>query len=215
MARKSPPKRKYDSSRRKEQARQTRLQVAEAARGLFLERGYAGATIEAIAQQAAVAQETVYAIFGNKRNILIFLLDISVGGDDQPIALLDRQGPQAVMRNPDQRKQLSMFATDITKILERAAPVVEIMRSAAKSEPEIARLLKRMLDERAKNMIRFVKSVAANGPLRNDMNEDHAGEIAWAITSPELFQLLTVERNWTREKYIQWLTETLTRLFLP
>ncbi len=180
-----------------------------------MERGYAGATIEAIASEAGVSQETVYAIFKNKRNILSFLLDISVGGDDQPVPLLNRPEPQAVMRDTDQHKQLAMFAQGITEILERATPVFEIMRSAAKSEPEIADLLKRMLDERLQNMIRFVKSVAANGPLRDGLDETHGGEIAWAMTSPELFQLLTVERGWTMEKYVQWLAETLTRLLLP
>ena len=90
MVVKKSPTRKYDSSRRKEQARRTRLQITEAARQLFLERGYSGATIEAIAEKAGVAKETVYAIFGSKRSILVFLLDISVGGDDQPVQLLDR-----------------------------------------------------------------------------------------------------------------------------
>jgi AcrR family transcriptional regulator len=209
------PKRKYDSSRRKEQARQTRLQVTEAAHRLFVERGYAGATIEAIAQEAGVAQETVYAIFGSKRKILSFLLDISVGGDDQPVRILDRPKPQAVLHDTNQRRQLEMFSTDITEIMSRAAPVFEIMRSAAKLEPEIAELLQNMLEERLQNMIHFVQSVAANGSLRDGLDEAQAGEIVWAMTSPELFQLLTVDRGWTKEKYAQWLADALTRQLLP
>jgi TetR/AcrR family transcriptional regulator of autoinduction and epiphytic fitness len=209
------PKRKYDSSRRKEQARQTRLQITEAAHRLFVERGYAGATIEAIAQEAGVAQETVYAIFGSKRKILSFLLDISVGGDDQPVRILDRPKPQAVLHDTNQRRQLEMFSTDITEIMSRAAPVFEIMRSAAKLEPEIAELLQNMLEERLQNMIHFVQSVAANGSLRDGLDEAQAGEIVWAMTSPELFQLLTVDRGWTKEKYAQWLADALTRQLLP
>ena len=116
-----PKKRRYDSSRRREQARQTRLQIAETARRLFLERGYSGATIEAIAEGAHVANETVYAIFKNKRNILQFLLDISLGGDDQPMRILDRPKPQAILHDSDQRRQLTDFAQDITQILDRAA----------------------------------------------------------------------------------------------
>lgn len=209
------PKRKYDSSRRKEHARQTRLQIAEAARKLFLERGYAGATIEALAREAGVAQETVYAIFGSKRKILAFLMDISVGGDDQPIKLLDRPQPQAVLHDTDQKRQLIMFSQDITEILSRAAPVFEIMRSAAKLEPEINELLQNRLKQRLQNMTHFVKSVAANGPLRDGLDEKEAAEIVWAMTSPELFQLLTVDRRWTKEKYAEWLADTLTRLLLP
>jgi len=115
MAKQIPSKRKYDSSRRKEQARQTRLQITEAARTLFVERGYAGATIEAIAEQAGVAQETVYAIFGSKRKILSFLLDISVGGDDQPVRILDRLEPQTVLHDTNPSRQVAMFAEELPR----------------------------------------------------------------------------------------------------
>lgn len=215
MPKQKPSKRKYNSSRRQAQAHETKMQIVQVSRALFMERGYAGATIEAIASQVGVSQETIYSIFKNKRNILSFLLDVSIGGDDQPIRLLDRPEPQAVMHDTEQRKQLSMFAQGITEILERASPVLEIMRSAAKTEPEIADLLKHLLDERLQNMVTFVHSVAANGPLRDGLDEANAGEIIWTITSPEVFQLLTVERGWAREKYIQWLADTLTRLLLP
>src|SRR5215204_5576040 len=134
--------RKYDSTRRQAQARETRLQIVEAARGFFLERGYAGTTIEAIAENAGVSPETIYATFKNKRKILLFLFEISVGGDDQPVRVIDRPEPQAVLHETDQQRQLTMFAIDITGILNRAAPVFEVMRSAAKTEPEIASLVK-------------------------------------------------------------------------
>lgn len=215
MTKRNPQKRKYDSSRRREQARQTRLQIAEAARRLFFERGYAGATIDAIAQEAGVAQETVYAIFKNKRNILAFLLDISVGGDDQPVRILDRPEPQAIMHDTDQKRQLARFSKDITQIVARAAPVLEVMRGASKTEPEIADLLQRMLDERLKNMTRFVRSISANGPLRDGLSESQAAEIVWGMTSPELFHLWTIDRGWSTEKYEAWLVDSLTLLLLP
>ena len=157
----------------------------------------------------------MYAIFGSKRKILAFLLDISVGGDAQPVRILDRHEPQAVLHDTDQKRQLAMFAKGITEILIRAAPVFEIMRSAAKIEPEIAELLENMLEERLQNMIRFAQSVADNGPLRVGLDETQAGEIVWAMTSPELFQLLTIDRGWTKEKYAQWLTDVFPRFLLP
>src|SRR5512140_1803417 len=111
----STTKRKYDGARRQAQARQTRLQIAKAARKLFTERGYGGATIEAIAAQAGVAKETVYAIFRNKQRLLTYLLVISVGGDDRPVRILDRPGPQAGLQDTDQRRQLMRFARDVTE----------------------------------------------------------------------------------------------------
>lgn len=215
MSTHKPPTRKYDSTRRQAQARQTRLQIAEAARGLFLERGYAGTSIEAIAEQANVAPETIYATFKNKRNVLSFLFDISIGGDDEDVRLLDRPDPQAVLNETDQHRQLTLFARDITKILHRAAPIFEILRIAAKTEPEIAELVQRLLRERMANMNMVAKKVAANGPLREGLNRTGATELMWAMTSPELYLLLSRDRGWSDEEYTRWLTDTLIRLVLP
>lgn len=215
MSTHKPPTRKYDSTRRQAQARQTRLQIAEAARVLFLERGYAGTSIEAIAEQANVAPETIYATFKNKRNVLSFLFDISIGGDDEDVRLLDRPDPQAVLNETDQHRQLTLFARDITKILHRAAPIFEILRIAAKTEPEIAELVQRLLRERMANMNMVVKKVAANGPLREGLNRTGATELMWAMTSPELYLLLSRDRGWSDEEYTRWLTDTLIRLVLP
>jgi AcrR family transcriptional regulator len=207
--------RKYDSSRRQAQARQTRLQIVEAARVLFFERGYAGTTIEAIAEKAGVAPETVYATFKNKRQVLSFLFDLSVGGDDEPVRLMDRPNPQSVLQETDQRRLLTLFASDITQILHRAAPVFEILRVAAKTEPEIERLIQRLLRERMANMTMVAKHVSDNGPLRNGLDQVRAAEVIWSMTSPELYLLFRRDRGWSDEQYVEWLTDTLIRLLLP
>jgi AcrR family transcriptional regulator len=215
MPKKILPKRKYDSTRRQAQARETKLRIAEAARPLFIERGYDGTTIDAIAERAGVAPETIYATFKNKRKILFFLFDISVGGDDQPIRVIDRPEPQAVLHDTDQHRQLAMFARGVTQILSRAAPVFEIMRGAAKTEPEIANLVERLTKERLQNMTKVAEHLAANGPLREGLNKYTAGEIIWALTSQELYLLFTRDLGWTNETYADWLTVSLSRLLLP
>jgi len=208
-------KRKYNSTRRQAQASETRLQIINAARHLFSERSYSGATIEAIAQQAGVAPETVFAVFGNKRTILANLIDVAVGGDDQPIPLLQRPGPQAVLHEQDAVRQINLFAHDISTILERVAPVFEIIRVAAKTEPDIAVLLNNILQKRLHNLTVFVTHLAAHTYLRAGISDEKAAETVWAITSPEVYNLLTVDRGWPRERYARWLGETLERLLLP
>ena len=210
-----PPKRTYNSNRRKDQANQTRRQIIEAARSLFLGRGYAGTTIEAIAGQAGVAVETVYAAFGSKRAILSQLLDISLVGDDRPVPLLEREGPQAVIRETDQRSQVALFAEDMVEIMSRVAPLFDLMRTAAKSEPEIAEMLQSILDSRLQGMLFFVRALQQNGPLRSGLTPEAAAETVWALTSGELFILLTVNRGWDKVHYRRWLSDTLTRLLLP
>jgi AcrR family transcriptional regulator len=215
MTAKTRTKRTYNSSRRKEQALQTRRQIIEAARALFIERGYAGATMDAIAQAAGVASETVYAAFGNKRAILSRLLDVSLVGDDQPIPLFKREGPQAVVREIDQHRQVELFVTDMDGIMSRVAPILDIMRVAAKSDPEIAAMFQKILADRVQGMKFFIRALMKHGPLREGLTLEAAAETVWTLTSGEVFILLNVDRAWPKEKYKHWLIDALTRLLLP
>lgn len=209
------PQRRYDSALRKEQARQTRAAILQAAQALFAERSYASTTVEAIASQAGVAVDTVYAGFGHKRSLLSALMDVRVGGDDEAIDLLDRSGPQSVRLEPNQRRQLEGFAKDVTRIVERARPVDDIMRGAAVVDSEIAALRAGIQQHRFQNLLKFVSWVTANGPLRGGMSEEEAATIVWSLTSPEMHRLLRVDRAWTMERYREWLADTLTRTLLP
>jgi hypothetical protein len=143
------------------------------------------------------------------------VFDVAIGGDDEDIRLLDRPDPQAVLNETDQQRQLTLFARDITKILHRAAPVFEILRIAAKTEPEIAELVERLLRERLVNMNMVAKAVATNGALREGLGQVKAAELIWSMTSPELYLLVTRDLRWTDEQYSQWLMDTLIRLLLP
>lgn len=208
------PKRRYHSERRKRQASATRREIVEVARRLFAERGYVGTTMEAIAHEAGVAVMTIYAAFGNKRAILGHLVDISVVGDEEPTPLLEREGPKAVRRERDQRRQIAMFAHDITEIMERVSPVFEVMRTAAPAEPAIAALLDGLLHKRLEGMRFFVDALARNGPLRGKMTRGHAAEIVWALSSPDVHRLLTVKLGWSAKRYEAWLRDMLEAALL-
>lgn len=207
-------KRGYDSALRRQQAAQTRMRILDAAERLFAERGYAASTVEAIAGAAAVAVDTVYAAFGSKRGVLQALLDVRVGGDEARIDLLERPGPKAVRRNPDQEAQLAGFATDIGAIMERVRPVDDIIRGAAAVDAEIAAFRSQTQAHRYRNMRQMASWLAANGPLRGGMSPDEAAAILWTLTSPEVHRLLRAERGWTAERYRDWLFETLSRTVL-
>lgn len=215
VAKKSPVKRRYNSSRRKEQALETRRQIVEAARQLFLVRGYTGATMDSIAQEAGVAVETVYATFRNKRAILTRLIDVSLVGDEESVPLLQREGPQAVMRETDQQRQVELFAEDIYQIMSRMTPIFEIMRTASKTDPEIADMYENMLSSRVQGLMAFVRALMKNGPLRDGVTADEAAETVWALTSADMITLLTQNRGWSADQYQRWLTDMLKRFLLP
>jgi AcrR family transcriptional regulator len=207
-------KRPYTSALRQQQASQTRMRILDAAQSLFAERGYGATTMDSIASEAGVATDTVYASFGTKAGLLHRLLDVRVGGDDAPIALLDREGPRRVRAEPTQQQQVAGFAADIAQIQERARPVDDIMRGAAAIDPEIAALRARMHGLRYDNMRQFVSWLAAKGPLRGDIGEGEAAAIVWTLAGPEVHGLLRVGRGWPVERYVAWLADTLTRTLL-
>ena len=72
--------RRYDTSRRREQARQTRDAVLHAAREQFLEHGYAATTVARIAERAGTSVETVYKAFGGKSGLVRALWDRGLAG---------------------------------------------------------------------------------------------------------------------------------------
>jgi AcrR family transcriptional regulator len=207
-------KRPYTSVLRQQQASHTRSRILDAAQRLFTERGYGATSMESIASEAGVATDTVYASFRTKAGVLHRLLDVRVGGDDEPVALLDRKGPQGVRAEPTQQRQVAGFAADVAKILERARPVDDIIRGAAAVDSEIAALRARMQGLRYDNTRQFVSWLAAKGPFRGGISEEDATAIVWTLASPEVHGLLRDGRGWPLERYVAWLGDTLARTLL-
>jgi AcrR family transcriptional regulator len=204
-------RRTYRSARRREQAEQTRARVLDAAASVFRERGYERASVAAIAATAGVAEETVYAHFRNKRTLLGELVQRAVRGAD-PRAVPDQDVPHVIAATEDRSEQLRLFAEDISARLERAAPLVAVVAAAAPGEPELAQLLRVLHAHRLRNLGGFVDDVAAHGELA--LGRKSAVDTVWALTSPELYQLLTGVHGWNRRRYAAWLRDCLSVLLL-
>ncbi|HEX5250783.1 MAG TPA: TetR family transcriptional regulator [Gaiellales bacterium] len=204
------PKRAYRSDRRREQAQETRRRMLEAAGKLLAERGYAGTTIAAVAAEAGVAAETVYAAFRNKRTLVGELVRISVRGDASASPAAAQAGARAVAAAPGQADQMRLFAADVSARLERVGPVLEAL--AAAPDRELAELRANVDRDRLAGMRTFVAALERRGPLRVDA--DAAAETVWALASPELHSLLRGRRAWPPERYSAWLGETLAAVLL-
>ena len=89
--------------KREEQAKATRAAIVHAAYRLFVADGYAVTTIQAIADEAGVAVQTVYAGFGNKRRVLDEVIEAAIVGDD-PTPVADRPEITALATEPDPRR---------------------------------------------------------------------------------------------------------------
>ncbi|MEO5839834.1 MAG: TetR/AcrR family transcriptional regulator [Acidimicrobiales bacterium] len=205
-------KRSYSSAVRQEQAAQTRARILGSAGALFESNGYARTTIAAIAERAGVAADTVYATFGNKARVLTALIDVRLAPTPGVDNVLDRPQAHAVRDELDQRQQLHAFARDIAAISERVRPVYEIMRTASAVEPEMAAIHAEMDAYRLRNMRQVATWLAARGPLRVDV--DRAGEVIWAVASPDVARLLCDVQGWTSDQYAEWLEDTLVHILL-
>jgi AcrR family transcriptional regulator len=207
-------RRPYRSPRRQEQAEATKRAIVEAATKLLMTLGYAGTTMEAIARQAGVATITVYDIFKTKPGVVEAAVHAAVLGPEAPTALLEQRSPRAVSEQRDQRRQIALFAAHMGDVMKRVAPIFDAMHSAAGTDPTMASLRRDMLARRLHGMRGFVDAVGRNGPLRNGMSPDTAAETVWALSSPDLHQLLTLQLGWKQARYVAWLEDTLAAALL-
>jgi AcrR family transcriptional regulator len=202
-------RRPYEGAARQARTRRTRAAVVEAARSLFLERGYSATTIEAISDRSDTPQPTVYRLFSSKLGILKSVLDVSIGGDDQTVAMLDRPDVRALLSNEDPKNQLAGFCALVREVMGRAGPVHRILADAARSDQDAASLLVEIARQRHEGQRRVARSLARSGALRPGLRERDAADIIHALASPEVYGLLVVERGWGAERYETWLRSIL------
>ena len=195
--------------------RRTRAAVVEAARRLFLERGYVATTMEAISELADTPQPTVYRLFSSKLGILKALLDVSIGGDDEAVAMADRPQVRALLSAEDPKGQLAAFAALLRGVLARVGPVHRILADAARSDQDAASLLAEIARQRHEGQHRIARSLARSGALRPGLRERDAADIIHALASPEVYGLLVFDRGWSGERYEKWLRSILVDQLLP
>ena len=205
-----------DGKRGQARTRLARAAVVDAARTLFLERGYGATTIEAISALSDVPPATVYRLFSSKRGILKALLDVSIVGDDEAAPLADRPHVRSLFADPDPTHQLAGLVGITAQVNSRTGPIYRILVSAASSDPDAAGLLDELTRQRHEGQSRIARSLARAGALRPMLRERDAADIIHALMSPEVYGLLVIDRGWPSERYERWLTAILIdQLLVP
>jgi AcrR family transcriptional regulator len=202
-------KRPYDNTRRQAQVRATRLRIIEAAKALFIERGYPATTLEAIAGAADTSLPTLYRLFASKRALLKTVLDVSFGGDDQPVEFGDRPEVQAARAEQDPVALVRAFACIGRDFMERSSAIMHVLATAAQVDPDAAQLLEEIRRQRHAGQFRIVAALEARQALDPGIAISDAADIAYAVLSPDVHRILTTERGWTTAQYEQWLIRSL------
>jgi AcrR family transcriptional regulator len=192
---------------RQRQALWTRRLIVDAARKLFLERGYAATTMDAIAEEAGVAVSTVYAAFKNKRTILRAIRE---AWHEQTRA---REINEEASRQPDPERRLEMVVNATRRQWETGGAVVAIYQGAAAADRGAAAELREALRGRRAALDRVVEGM--EGSLRPGLDEDRAAAILRAVCRAEVYRELVGESGWSPDEYEAWLFKTLTEQLLP
>jgi len=207
-----PVKGKSDAGRaREDRARATRQRIVAAAIDLFIEGGYTATTVDAIAHRAGVSAATIYQAFGTKQAVLERAIDVTLAGDDAPIAVLERAWVNEARQEPDPGRRLDLIVRGASTIAARVAPLREVLRDAAAVEPGLRALIAEDHRRRHQSQTALVELLADNHRLRSPLTPENAADVFFALVSSETYQLLVLRRGWTTSEWQDWLVDTIER----
>ena len=205
----TPTKGRLVKITRRERAKATRRRIAEAALARFSGQGYAATTMEAIANDAGVAVQTVYFTFHTKAELLIAALTIAGGGPGVAEDVLARDWIAQVIDAPTGPRRLALIVEHGNEIYRRIGPLLPAVQSAALA-------WRGLVDRRRDGMRRIVDEVfARRGELRAGLDPALALDLLFGLHRAEVFVAFTVECGWTIERYKAWQFVTLARAILP
>jgi len=211
-------RRPYDATRRRQQAARTRAHIVEVAGRLFVERGYAGTTIPAIAGEAGVAVETVYRSASGKAGLLADAVQAAVAGGAEraEIPITERPAIRRIKEETDPIRQLQLYAATQPGIWSRVGPLLRVLDAAANSDASLVELRDRIAAERRQGLRDgFGRMLEQRGVLRDGVTAERAGDIVYAVCGQANYVALVGDCGWTEAAYESWLAETLTSALLP
>jgi len=189
------------------------LAILAAAQELFAEGGYAATSVQAVADRAGVAIDTVYATVGRKPQLLLAVHDVALAEGPAPVPAGERDYVRAVRDATSAEAKIRTYAAALARILPRTIPVMRALREAGATEPECAAQYDAISERRAANMRLLVADLRSTGELRPELSDDDAADLVWSLNSPEWFGLVT-GRGRTPEHYAALLADVLLRTLL-
>jgi AcrR family transcriptional regulator len=186
--------------------------VTSAAQRLFLHSGFAATTIAVIAAEARVSAETIYKAFGGKPGLVRAICEQALAGEGPVPA--ETRSDDLQTSEPDPRKIIQGWGRLSAEVAPRVSPILLLLRAAACTDPEMASLREEIEASRLARMTRNARTLADGGHLRAGITAEKAGEILWTYSSPELYELLVVNRRWPPEEYGTFIAEAMIAALL-
>ncbi|GAA4231344.1 AcrR family transcriptional regulator [Streptosporangium album] len=197
------------TSKRAQKAQETRRRILEAALELFVQDGYGATNLQDVADRAGVAVQTIYFVFGNKRTLLKELVDVTIAGDDEPVATMDRPWYVDALAADTAQDMLRAYVAGTTSVLGRVASIGRVLEGASASDPEVAALWPHDVDPRYLVQQGAAKALVGKPGARAEVSVEEAADLLYGLLSPELYLLFVRERGWSSERWEQWVGQTL------
>jgi AcrR family transcriptional regulator len=200
--------------RRAANAARTRTALVGAAHELFIERGYAATTITAIAERAGVSRATVFtSVPGGKPELLKLARDVALVGDTEPVPIRQRSWFREAMEAKDPHELIRLQARNFRRIGERAAALERSLLIGAATDPELASLLAESQQQRAHGT-RVIVQHLVDLRVVAARDRDRLADSLYALASPDVFLLLTEQRQWSATRYERWLAGAMAASLL-
>ena len=184
----------------------TRRRILDAARRRFFEDGYAATTLRAVAAEAGVAVQTVYAVYGSKAAILAELRALVVN-----LPEADAEW-RAAMADPTPQRRLARFAHSIRSRWELAGDIVRVHQDAVRVDASLRPGIDAAEERRRGGIVAFVRGLSTDlgADLGAPIEVERAIGVVNALTLYAVYEELVVTLGWTPDAYEAWLAEALT-----
>jgi AcrR family transcriptional regulator len=201
---------------RRRRGSDTRRRIEQAAARLFTRDGYTATTMQAVAAEAGVHVQTIYLAYRTKPALLAASAARLVAGEEDPgTDPADRRWAREVAAAPDPRAKLARYVKQIADVTPRIAPLIDVLRTTAPAEPDVAAFLEQMEDGRREGPLQLLGHGVPAGTWQPGLTADQVADIVFAVASPDTFRALTYRCGWTRRAAEKLIVRMLERELLP
>lgn len=208
--RESPAGAGSSRANRRRRGADTRRRIEQAAARLFTRDGYTATTMQAVATEAAVHVQTIYLAYGTKPALLAACAARLVAGEEDPgTHPSERRWAREVAARSDPRAKLARYVKQIADVTPRIAPLIDVLRTTAPAEPEVAAFLEQMENGRREGPLQLLGHGVPPRTWRKELTADQVADIVFAIASPDTFRALTSRCGWAPAAAEQLIARTL------
>jgi AcrR family transcriptional regulator len=206
--------RAYDMSSRAEAAQATRRRIVDAAGDMLLRDGYHAMSVSSLAAAAGVSAQTVYNAIGGKAAVVKAVYDVTLVGDDEPVAMPDRPEFKAMSAAPDRASFLRAYASLCATIYERTGPLLGVLLSqGAGNDAGLQDFVAAIEQERRTGNTNVLAAMERVHGLPPTLDRARFIDVVWAATAPETYDRFVRRCGWTHAMYAAWLAEALVASF--